>query len=1305
MGENNGNSSRKYLLVGLGGSGGKVISKLYERLIAERGEGFKSNVTCVAIDTDQDELNQLAQLGVKKVQISGSGTVGQMVNTLGQDVNDWCPTTQNEGNFYSSHVFNGASQCRLKSRLCFASFLKNANNELENVLEEFLRITSSGSSVQDAPPIVYIVSSIAGGTGSGIFIQTAFYIKRYFQDKNLQPIVYGLFACPDLYKDVVTPQQVPNLYANAYAVIRELNAFNMICGDDMEAPWGGKVTLDIELSTKSEGRLFEKNAKGRYGDKPYDVLYFIDRVNYLSSILGGLDKYYDAMGDIAFSHLYSDISGEVLSTESNEMNAHSIAPCAIYASAGAATLCYPYKDVVRYIGDRAIYESFDSTWKDLDTKWKSYLMTKDADARASGLTRYIPEPGERGKHFCDDFKAAVNKDNMQQTKLAFMGRMTERSGMAADAYLMDKILAEAESRIREDDRFEQKKQALGLADTAQAKSDILAIIRGEAAAADSGADGEKADQFHRIRQIDEVLDDYCEAGLRFAFDDAIELANRILCLDPSLYPVYEEQSQCGVVNLLLRNPENEGQWVHPVAARQMLYQFRVRLQSKLESLLGDGENTPENDLVDFRNKLVRSHVSTHLRKLADNDENSEISANADVLQELISRWFGKRDTQRGVEEYFRSLGATLENIEQGFVDAVMFFALLRVESRLEALIREYEVFFDNIDEFVKKADAAQKRGQTLHERSSEAVYVCADAQTKDALYKKASANIDLQTGKTAGQIAASLFSAMRDKAGKESKKRNFKEDLRNTTAFFDTVSDMVADGILENPEIQPAVQMNVVQAMLSEYALKNPENASDVENYSQDTAAATRIDLFLSAKLKALSVMAAPLLQFNVKDIYHAMFRGKNKDGEEIQKREVTNTYRYLAHSKECRETIENMVGRQIQEYYAQLAAPLPKDSANQTISTSYVQSDSADDYSILCYSTVHCLQPYQIRAFDEVNHGVFYEHYAKRVAEMELLQKYSMTPHMDKRWHKHGAMPYINVAKEKERRYDLAKAFLYALCYGKIGFVEKGSDTKLVFNDINLGRSQETIYYNGKIIPKNKTNRAMYWFANQEELIELYASLFDKAVEAEVEKLTKYSDSADSYKRGITNYARILNQMRNNVFRDMEQSKKRKKQDESEKAKEAKKQDKKRYSILRFAWELRQAEENELDKDFAELLVQTLCLTIKKYAKAPYNQEAVENRDQSSVAYKAYLEVGKHVAETFLTDYGTYISKELNLREETEEEKKERLRKNSFGRNTDDLTDEDEDLGGATGAAEIALSKTPNYEWAKNLIGDAFAE
>lgn len=1308
MGEKIVNGDRKYLLVGLGGSGGKVITKLYERLIQERGEGFKSNVTCVAIDTDQEELGKLAELGVKKVCISGSGTVGNMVNILGEDINDWCPRTQNEGPFYSSHVFNGASQCRLKSRLCFAGFLKNSNNELKDVLEDFLRISSTSGS-EEAPPLVYIVSSIAGGTGSGIFIQTAFYIKQFFQNTNLHPTVYGLFACPDLYKDVVTPQQLPSLYANAYAVIRELNAFNLICGDEMDAPWGGKVTLDVELSTKSEGKLFRKNAKGRYGDKPYDVLYFIDRINYLSNILGGLDAYYEAMGDIAYSHLYSEISGAVLSNESNEMNAHSIAPCAIYGSAGAATLRYPYEDIMRYFANRSIHESFDSVWSELDVKWRNYLRTKDADAKASGLSKYTPAPGERGEFFCREFAAATSEETMKAQKLGFMRSMVKRNKIDAVSYLFDKVLAEAEEKISKDDRFEAKKKELGLGNIDGIRRAMLQNISGEADGAETEqADSEQSDRFSKIRAMDQKLDDYCEAGLRYAFDSSIELANKILCVDRKLWDVYDNESECSVVKILLQNYENgEGVWVHPVAARHMLYQFRTELKDRQQALLSQGENTPADDLTDFRNKMVASHVANHLKKLADSDESGDVRTNADVLNMLANRWFGKRATHENLVSYFNSLNSAITALEQGFVDALMFFAYERISARLDALIQEYEVFFDNLDEFIKRADAAEKRYANMHEDSSEAIFVCADADIKEALYEEAGKNIDLQTGETASTIAESLFKAMRNKVKLDSKvRRDRKEDIRSTADFFDAVSDMVTEQAKQNAEIQGSVQMNAVQAILREYALRNPEHASDEANYTDNAAAKQRLNAFFTEKFSRLSRMGAPLLQFNVRDQYYAMFHGKDKDGNKIQKPEVTNTYRYIAHNDDCEKQLLELTGGKdgVQEFYTDQAKSLPKDSENQTIATRYIDSASTDSYTILCYSTVHCLQPYQIKAFDEINDGVYYQHYSKRILDMEGLQKYSMTPHMDKRWHKRGAMPYINVSKEQESRCDLAKAFLYALCYGKVGYMEQGSDSWMVFNDLKLNRQNETIYYNGRTIPKHKTNRLFAWLANQEELVQLYASLFDKVVAEEVEKLSRYSDTKDGYKTSITNYARILKQMRVNLFRDLRQTGKSKDSDEEAQAKKEKKtkkqeeaEAKKRYSILRFAWELHLAEENELDKNHAELLVETLCLTIKKYAKAPFNQEAIEEKDETTQAYKDYLEVSRHVANVFLEEFGEFVKKEMNIKPETEAEKKKRLSKSSFGRSAEDLSDEDDAI--SRPADERALAKTASFEWVKTLL------
>jgi len=1299
---------RKYLLVGLGGSGGKVITKLYERLIRERGENFRSNVVCVAIDTDQDELNELAQLGVKKVQISGSGTVGQMVNALGDDVHEWCPATQNEGSFYSSHVFNGASQCRLKSRLCFASFLKNKNNTLNGVLEEFLHITSdTGNSSMNQPPLVYIVSSIAGGTGSGIFIQTAFYIKKFFQGTGLQPMVYGLFACPDLYKNVVPPQQVPNLYANAYAVIRELNAFNMICGDDMDAPWGGKISLDLEISTECEGKLFQKNAKGRYGDKPYDILYFIDRVNSLSKILGGLDKYYEAMGDIAYSHLYSEISGEVLSGESNEMHAHSTAPCAIYGSAGAGTLKYPYEDIMRYFADRSIRDSFDSVWKELDAQWRSFVRTKDADARQHGLAKYIPGPNERGDEFCKYFEKATDSSKMQPGKLSFMGSMVKRGEMDAVACLFQKIEAIAKKIISDDKRFADRREELKLNDLLAAKEEIMQALQ------ESGED-----PFFAIEQMDDKLDDYCADGLRYVFDDSVELANKIFCVDPAIRDIYESESECGLVNILLRNFENNDEWVHPVAARYMLYRFRSELKTKMSRLLSKNEDTAEDDLVDFRNKLVNGIVVPHLGKLSVSDEEGSQTANAEVLKTLFNRWFGMKATKTGLEAYFASLEDTMTSLKNGFRNALMFFAFSRVLERVEALINEYEVFFDNIDEFIKNADAATKRGEIMHEKSSTAIYVCADADTKRGMYEDAGRNINLQTGETASTIAASLFENMRNRIQAPGAKRNHKEDIRNAAGFFDAVSDTVVEQSKNNLDLQSSIQMNAVEAILREYALKNPDRADDVQNYSDNEGARNRVDSFIANKLNALSVMAAPLLQFNVRDPYYAMFRKAGSDGQVLEKPEVTNTYRYLAHSRDCGESIRELVGTTggdaVQAFYSRHSTTMPGDSENQSINTSYVESEVTDPYSILCYSTVHCLQPYQIHAFDEVNNGAYYENYSRRLVEMRGLQKYSMTPHMDKRWHKHGVMPYINVAKEKDRRLDLAKAFLYALCYGKIGFVTKGSDSKLIFNDVKLGRQGETIYYKGNIIPKNKINRVMYWFAEQEELIERYSALLDNAIDAELMKLSKYDGTQEQYKRSITEYADILNQMRRNIFRNLDEKKDSEKPAKKTAKKSAKKAElavdteaaaKVLNNIISFAWNLHMAEENELDKNYAELLVECLCEIIKKYASAPYNKEAIENRDLTTVAYKNYLEVAKHVANTFVDDYGMVLCAERNIEKESEADKKERLSKGSFGRSTGDLSDEGDGLETISNPIERALSKEPSYAWVKEIFAAAFAE
>lgn len=1278
-------------LIGLGGSGGKVISKLYARIIEEHGMSFASGVECIAIDTDQEELDKLSQLGVKKVCISGAETVGQLVNRLGDDVTDWCPDTANEGNFYSSPVFNGASQCRLKSRLCFSNFLKNKNNSLSLLLEESRKVSPHGESTVDAPPTIFIISSIAGGTGSGIFIQVAFYIKKFFETQyGLNVKIHGLFACPELYKNVVNSQQLPSLYANAYAVVRELNAFNLICGGKDTSIYDRDI--DIEISTSCEGRLFEKNAEGRYGDKPYDIMYFIDKKNYLSRTLGGLENYYDAMADIAYSHLYTDISEKVLSTESNEMHSHSMVPSAIYGSAGASTLRYPYEDILEYFASRSIKETVSNLWANLDRKWYEYLEVKDAAAVASGRSKYMPKPNERAETYIRDFEAATKSSGVAETEMAFLLPMVEEEGVCYSEQLLDSIIEAARATVKGDERIRAAKDSCEILNVSETLGTLCANIDDF-----SLSDQDDSDIFSIISSIDNNLETYCKKSLEYVADNSIEFAHNILCDNSDLWDNYDRgNSSINVANSLLFNQElNE--WVHPVAARYLLYKFSLSVKEKLHDIISTFD-TPDEDIDDFYNYLIESYVAPQKNVLSPNDE--ELYPNAQILQGMISKPFKKRKTKKYVNAYFDNLSTQVEEIDNILADALVYFALSKVSARLSNLIEVYESFFDNIDDYIDKAETATSSNENKHDKSVGDVYVCASAEIKEYLYSEYGKNLNAENGETASLINKALFYSMRTKAAEKAnagKSLKIKKPGSKKSApdLFDSTVSILVESAKNDVEIKEQLDLNIFDALMLEYKLMNADSAEDVNNYSESAKhpeAKQKIDAFVATKFASLIRSSAPCLLFDLEDTYNAMFKIKNQDDTETTKPKVSNSYRYLAHNSEVSKCICQVVSgdkddeNKLHDFYTTLSADLPKDTESQSVSLTCVTSEKVDKYSILCYSTVHCLQPYQIRAFDELKGGEFYEHYSNRILEMQRIQKYSLTPHLDKRWHKHSMMPYINITKEEEHRLSLAKAFLYALCFGKIGYYLEGSYAQLVFEDRTIKKPAEAMFYDGQPIPYHKINRAMSWLANHEDLVERYSHMFDKAIQEETVKLTKYSENIGKYKTGITNYGKILNQMKRNIIRAIELRPSGNGREKILKTKES-------ISVLELAWLLHNSEETEVDKDYGELLVKTLCNAIKEYAKAPYNARQIKEQNVESESYKNYMEVADHIAEAFLETFATSdsVTKKKSTKAGKSKKAAPAKKKKAFGVDESDISD--------TESTVNAKTSDGSFEWAEAEI------
>ena len=308
------------------------------------------------------------------------------------------------------------------------------------------------------------------------------------------------------------------------------------------------------------------------------------------------------------------------------------------------------------------------------------------------------------------------------------------------------------------------------------------------------------------------------------------------------------------------------------------------------------------------------------------------------------------------------------------------------------------------------------------------------------------------------------------------------------------------------------------------------------------------------------------------------------------------------------------------------------------------------------------------------------------------------MTPHLDKRWHKHGTMPYVNVAKEIERRLDLAKAFLYALCYGKIGYFTEGSNTSVVYSDLKLDNPAEIIFYKGKSVPYDKINKAMCWLSDREDLIEAYSAQFDKLIENEIESLSKYGSTVGGYKSGITNYARILNQFKRKIIRPIEVT-------GSKNGKAKKVKELNPMCIFDLAWNLHTSEENDVDKDYAELLIETLCDILKKYSKAPYNADDIAQKAEGSEAYMNYKDVLEHVVQSFKDEYAKALSKkrreELILDDEDmAETEEETAKKESFGRNNDDLVDDEVSSGSRVVKGEAVL-RDKRMQWVNACISE----
>ena len=218
---NGGTSKRKVLLIGLGGTGCNVVATVKKRI--EKTGNHDGTVQFLGFDTASHE-DRMGDLTI--INTSREANVTEMLMGM-PGWRKWFPDSPM---LLARTMLDGAGQIRTLSRLAFSDLLLDNPNGIPELERAIDNLRNEEGQPNDGFKIM-IVSSFAGGTGAGMFLQMPLYLRQRIRAKypGIPVMIRGLFALPDVFMgQELNRIQEESMYANAYACIKGLSAINNI---------------------------------------------------------------------------------------------------------------------------------------------------------------------------------------------------------------------------------------------------------------------------------------------------------------------------------------------------------------------------------------------------------------------------------------------------------------------------------------------------------------------------------------------------------------------------------------------------------------------------------------------------------------------------------------------------------------------------------------------------------------------------------------------------------------------------------------------------------------------------------------------------------------------------------------------------------------------------------------------------------------------------------------------------------------------------------------------------------------------
>ena len=203
---------KRTLYIGLGGTGFKTLLHTKRAFIETYGE-VPPMIKFLAFDSDQNQYKNYVLPSIYgDVKFDPSESSDIMVNQARDKVSrnrtqlSWLPDRNMQA---VQDLANGCGMVRTNGRIAFAFNYQKTKTSIQNALNQIRNLRSVHNDKFDLisqDVEVNIVFSIAGGTGSGNFIDTAYLVKNIFKEQALPETskIVGYMVLPDVYDAQLT---------------------------------------------------------------------------------------------------------------------------------------------------------------------------------------------------------------------------------------------------------------------------------------------------------------------------------------------------------------------------------------------------------------------------------------------------------------------------------------------------------------------------------------------------------------------------------------------------------------------------------------------------------------------------------------------------------------------------------------------------------------------------------------------------------------------------------------------------------------------------------------------------------------------------------------------------------------------------------------------------------------------------------------------------------------------------------------------------------------------------------------------